>query len=217
MTQEIKFLLITGIATVGIIIAAIFFLGSNNVSQSNPNPNKVDEKILIKSDSNKIGSESAKVRLVEFGDYQCPACGLAHPIVKRITDNYKDKILFVFRNFPLSQHQNAQVAAEAAEAAGAQGKYWEMHDMLYENQDKWSDSNSPVDIFAEYAKKLNIDINKFKQDITSNKFAEKINIDQSDGSNVGVNFTPTFYLNGEKIVGSNSFADITKKIDTLLK
>lgn len=192
MTQEVKILLGIGALTLVLLFSAVFFL-SNSSSNSASNPN-IDTKLLIKPDSNKHLSETAQLTFIEFGDYQCPACGTAHPIVNQVLKNYPDKVNFVFRHFPLPQHQNAILAAEAAEAAGEQGKYWQMHDLLYENQAAWSESNDASTLFSSYAQSLNLNLDQFKSNLTSKKYLDKINADKNDGISLGVNSTPTFYF-----------------------
>lgn len=126
MSGETKTLLGIGLATIIILAVGVFL-----VNKTSPIPNSdetVDAKLLIRSNSNKISAPNAKVTLVEFGDFQCPACASAHPIVKQILNDHKGKITFVFRNFPLTQHKNARIAAEAAEASGEQNNYWKMYD-----------------------------------------------------------------------------------------
>jgi protein-disulfide isomerase len=138
------------------------------------------------------GRPEAAVTLVEYGDYQCPHCGAAHPIVNRIREVLADRLRFVFRHFPLSQiHPHAFRAAEAAEAAGAQAKFWEMHDMLFENQHALADRD-----LLRYASALGLDVDRFADDIRSNTFAEKIRQDFLGGVKSGVNGTPTFFING---------------------
>lgn len=215
MKQEIKILLIISAATIAILAGAVLLL-SGSSSTTNQNT-KTDQSILIRNDSNKMGSESAKIKLVEFGDYQCPACGAAYPVISKILVTYKNDTLFVFRNYPLSIHANSTIAAKAAEAAGVQGKYWQMYDALYQNQSTWSTSNSPIDVFTSYAKTMGLDTEKFKQDVQSNKFDAKIQEDTNDGNSIGVNATPTFYLNGKQIVGVPNYDDLKKSIDALLK
>lgn len=216
MSQEVKVIIGIGIATVGILAGAVYFFGkSSSPTTLSSSTQTVDQKILVGEDSDKIGNPSAKATLVEFADYQCPACAQAHPIVKKITEEYKDKILFVYRNFPLSQHANAITAAEAAKASGAQGKYWEMNDLLYKNQSQWSESKNSIEIFSGYAKNLSLDMDKFKQDVQSNKFADKIQRDKNDGNTLGVDATPTFFLNGQKLVGIPSYDELKNKIEQL--
>lgn len=210
MTQEAKVLLGLGAVTAGILISAVFFL--SNSKPETPNNSQVDSSSLIKSDSRKIATDSAKTTVVEFGDYQCPACKMAHPIVKQVLNDYSGKVNFVFRHFPLPQHKNALIAAEAAEAAGEQGKYFEMHNKLYENQDEWDENNNPLEIFLKYAQELNLNGEQFKGSIVGNKYREKINADKNDGSSMGVNSTPTFFINGTRM-SNFSYEEFKKRIE----
>lgn len=195
MTKEAKILIGIAIAVVaGGVLLAIYF---------NPRPTEpgapVDSQSLIRDTSHQTKQSSAKVNLVEFGDYQCPGCGAAHPILKQIVEQYKDNdnVNFVFRNFPLeSIHPNAHIAAEAAEAAGKQGKFWEMHDLLYEKQADWSTLDDPSAVFADYASTLGINVDQFKTSVSQRLFADLIKADLDDGTALGVKGTPTFYING---------------------
>ena len=140
------------------------------------------------------GSENAPVTLVEYGDYACPYCGVAYPIVKSIQRRIGDRLRFVFRNFPLVEaHPNAEHAAEAAEAAGAQGKFWEMHDLLYENQD----ALEPEDL-VQYARALKLDLKRFVLEMREHVYAERVREDFRSGVRSGVNGTPTFFINGAR-------------------
>ena len=154
-----------------------------------------------------FGNKDAKVVLVEYGDFQCPSCGGAYAQVKAATEQYKDKVAFVFRNFPLTTiHPNARAAAAVAEAAGLQGKYWEMHDQLYEAQTDWQDLSPEkrTDVFTGYATSLGLDKEKFLTDLASKAVNSKISFDQALGNKVNVDSTPTFYLNGEKLSSTDS-------------
>ncbi len=149
------------------------------------------------------GNATSPVRLIEYGDFQCPSCSAAHPGIKKIMEDYGDKIAFVFRNFPLTSiHPNAFAAATAAESAGLQGKYWEMHNILFENQNEWS-SLSPEQrtgrfiTLAQQAGVTNVDT--FKADLSSKRVADKIKFDQALGKSQNVTGTPAFFLDGEKI------------------
>lgn len=193
MTQEAKVLLSISVLIVVILLGVVFFLSSSSSAPVKDNYNPVDIKLLIKEDSHKIATDSAKITIVEFGDYQCPACALAQPIVKQVLKDYSGKVSFVFRHFPLPQHKNAFIAAQAAEAAGEQEKYWQMHDKLYENQNSWAEDNNPLEIFVKYAQELNLNLDQFKSSVTSNKYQQKITNDKNDGISLGVNSTPTFY------------------------
>lgn len=195
MTREAKILsAIFGVIVVGMI--AIFAFAGGGGSTADSNSDTVDQSKLVRPDSHKIGTGS--VQVVEFGDYQCPACAAAEPNVEKLQQEMGDKITFVFRNFPLPMHKNALAAAEAAESAGAQGKFWEMHNKLYATQTEWENLPNPVDKFAEYAKELGLDADKLKKDVEENRYADRINQDKKDGEEVGVAATPTFYINGKK-------------------
>lgn len=143
------------------------------------------------------GTNSAKVEIVEFGDYQCPYCGDAHPILQEIEDTFGEQISFVFRNFPLQNtHQYAIPAAFAAEAAGLQNKFWEMHNALFNNQHRLS-----TEIFDELAKSIGLDVQQFNADRESDTVRNKVEADFESGMRSGVNGTPSFYVNGEKFDG----------------
>ena len=144
------------------------------------------------------GLAQASVTLVEYGDYECPYCGAAYPIVKEIQERMGTKLRFIFRNFPLgNMHPHATLAAEAAEAAGAQGKFWEMHDTLYEHQDALSKND-----LLGYARRVGVDSPKFVVALSGHEFAERVREDFLSGVRSGVNGTPTFYINGARHNGS---------------
>jgi protein-disulfide isomerase len=138
------------------------------------------------------GDHEAAVMLVEYGDYECPACGLAHGVLPRLLAQSQGRIALVFRNFPLSApHPHAESAAEAAEAAGAQGRFWEMHDVLFQNQDALG-----VDSLIEYADALALDLVRFAEDLDSHRFAARVREDFLSGVRSSVSATPTFFING---------------------
>ena len=139
------------------------------------------------------GPVSASLTLVQYGDYQCPYCGAAYPEVKKVQEELGSKLLFVFRNFPLTNmHPFAMNAAETAEAAAAQGKFWQMHDFLYEHQDTLGDPS----VALGYAKKLGLDARRFEREIAEHVHQKRIKEDVNGGIRSGVNGTPTFYTNG---------------------
>lgn len=215
MATEGKVFAGLGIVTVIIVVAGAFLLGGNSTPDK-PTP-PADSKVLVREDSNIKGPKNAKVTLVEFGDFQCPACGASHPIVKQITEEYKNDVTFVFRHFPLPMHKNAVKAALAAEAAGAQDKFFEMHDLLFENQGEWGESNNPEELFEKYAKELDLDIEKFTAGIKDKKYESKINKDKADGTAVGANSTPTFFINGKIQSGGIPYDQFKAKIEEELK
>jgi protein-disulfide isomerase len=167
-----------------------------------------------------FGNKDAKVILVEYGDLQCPACGSAHPNLRKITEEYKDQIAFVFRNFPLTTiHPNARAGAAAAEAAGLQGKYWEMNNYLYEHQDDWtslSGGNTLTTKLVSYAETLGLDTAKFTTDLASSSVNQKISFDQAIGKKLGIDSTPTIYLNGVK-VESDVISDVQQSTGEKLR
>lgn len=190
MSKESKIiLLITALVLGGVAILIAF------VNMNQQDPSAILGKI-VREDSHKVGSGS--VQVVEFGDFQCPACAQAHPDVKKLKEEFGNDITFVFRNFPLPMHANAQAAAEAAEAAGVQGKFWEMHDKLFETQSQWGSLADPTSIFAQYAEELGLDREAFTEALTSRTHKDRVASDQSDGYSVGVSGTPTFFINGKR-------------------
>jgi protein-disulfide isomerase len=143
------------------------------------------------------GPETAPLTLVEYGDYQCPYCAAAYVNVRLVQDQLGPRLRFVFRNFPLTQvHPLAELAAEAAEAAGSQGKFWEMHDALYENQPALS-----PELIAALAQGLGLDMERFNEDLASGRFRERVKRDFMGGVRSGVAGTPTFFINGERYEG----------------
>jgi protein-disulfide isomerase len=148
------------------------------------------------------GSNDAPMVLVEYGDYQCPYCGAAYPIVKRIQKELGSSLRFVFRNFPITNsHPQAEWAAETAEAAAAQGKFWEMHDFLYENQRFMGDEA----YFAKQETKLKLDAKRIAREVSQGAYSSRIQEDFMSGVRSGVNGTPTFFMNGERYDGYPEF------------
>jgi protein-disulfide isomerase len=156
------------------------------------------------------GAEEAPTVLVEYGDYQCPYCGAAYPIVKRIQKHFGPRLRFVFRNFPITNaHPRAEWAAEIAEAAAAQGRFWEMHDFLYEHQAAFDDP-AP---FAKEAKRLKLDPKRIDQEVAEHAYLARIQEDYTSGIRSGVNGTPTFFINGVRYDGYPELAPIVTAIE----
>ena len=150
------------------------------------------------------GPIDAPIKLLEYGDYECPYCGQAYPIVKEIRERLGKRLCFAFRNFPLTNsHPHAEHAAEAAEAAGAQGRFWEMHDSLYENQDALEDEQ-----IAGYAAELGLNVQKLSSEVTSGAHLPRIREDFQSGAHSGVNGTPSFFINGVRYVGFDDFENL---------
>jgi formate-nitrite transporter family protein len=144
------------------------------------------------------GPDDAPVTLVEYGDYECPYCGMAHPVVKRAQRELGKQLRFVFRNFPLAEaHPHAQIAAQAAESAGAQGRFWEMHDMIFEHQDALE-----VEDLLGYATSLGLDAKQIARDLEAGTYVKRVRDDFRSGVKSGVNGTPSFFVNGVRYDGS---------------
>jgi protein-disulfide isomerase len=155
------------------------------------------------------GPHNAATELVQYGDFQCPHCGMAYPVVKEILKAFQGQIKFIFRHFPLSNvHEYAVPAAIAAEAAGRQKKFWEMHDVIYENQSELSNH-----ALAEWAAEIGLDMVAFKRDIKDDALLEKVENDFESGVRSGVNGTPSFFINGYKYNGDYGFDSLFKAIE----
>lgn len=145
------------------------------------------------------GNASAAVTLVEYSDFQCPACQAFHPILKTVLEESGDNIHFEYKHFPLPIHQHAMMAAVAAEAAGQQGKFFEFHDVLFDNQAEWAQSTSPNILFTKYANEVDLDVDVFRRQLNSSILRDKVRQEMTEGRNLGVTGTPTFFLNGERM------------------
>ena len=200
MTTESKFFIGIGVLTIIAVIAGVILLGNHKPKSQSPQTlGTASQNDLIANAPYTLGNPSAPVQLVEFADMQCPACQSAQPIVEKILEENKEKVYFVFRHYPLSVHKNAKLAAQAVEAAGAQGKFFEMTHVIYANQEEWANKPNPREDFRKYAQELSLDINRFNKDMEDLK--ENINNDFALGERVGVNSTPTFFINGQKYSG----------------
>ncbi|TSC76232.1 MAG: Protein-disulfide isomerase [Parcubacteria group bacterium Gr01-1014_31] len=162
------------------------------------------------------GNPDAAVTLMEYADFQCPACAAYAPLVKQLGDEYGDRVKIVMRHFPLRQHGNAVPASQAAEAAGRQGKFWEMHDLLYERQDAWKDSRTPLELFGTYAAELQLDAAKFQADYADPAVRAKIDAHQQSGTALQISGTPSFFVNGRAIDYPRSLEEFKQYLDAAL-
>lgn len=160
---------------------------------------------VTSSDWQRGATSTSKVTLVEYTDFQCPACGAYYPVVKQLEGEFADSLTLVVRHYPLPQHQNAKPAARAAEAAGKQGKFWDMFDALFSRQSEWSGLSDPKPSFIAYAKAIGLNEAQFLADYSSSSFDSKIQADIDSGTASGVLGTPSFYLNGVKIDNPSSY------------
>lgn len=151
-----------------------------------------------KAQSNEQGN-AAVVTITEYSDYQCPACAYFHPIVEKLKDKYGDQIELELKFFPLNSHQYAALAARAAQAAKNQGKFKEMHNLLFEEQKRWSNSRNPASIFVEFARKLDLNMEQFKNEINAAETQKIVMEEREEGRQKGVNATPTFFIDGEQL------------------
>ncbi len=178
-------------------------------------PAGFDESKFILNDSHKITSGSAKITVIHFLDYESEASQIVYPAFKQMLKEYPDQVNYVIRQFPT--HRNSIPAAKAAEAAGEQGKYWEMHDALFDNQAEWSESEDPqTDNFVRYAKSIGLDEDKFKKSLLSNDYQDKLTSERNSAIDLGANNLPTVYVNGAKYTGVFRYEDLKKILDAEL-
>lgn len=200
---------------IGSILAIIAVVFGLIIILSKPGAKTIDPNLLntklITDSSYKQGSPSAKLTMVEFADMQCPGCASINPVINKLLANFPDKIYYVFRHFPLPQHNNAQKGSQAVEAAGKQRKFKEMQDLLFSKQTQWENLANPDDYFYSQAKDLKLDLKLFQSDYQSASTIDKINQDLADGNTLQVDSTPSFFLNGKSYTGqlSNLEAEVT--------
>lgn len=212
MKTETKVLGVILILTVVFLFGGIFLLSrSSNQDAKEDNVFQIDY-----SKGQKIGSNSAKVKLVEFSDFQCPACATVEPYLLKLRSYNPEDLQIIYRHFPLPQHQFAREAATLAEVAGEEGKFWEMHDKIFETQTEWSKLNDATAFFVSLAKELGLDENKVKQAMEEDAFKSTIENDLAEGQSLRVNSTPTFFLSGRKLI-LQKFDDLGILVEQELK
>ncbi len=209
MGALVKLGLVALVGFIGFSVWQYGFSGENEGPVAAGGPIALTEQDRVKGDAN------APVTLVEYTDFQCPACGAYYPILDQLSKDLEGKMKFVVRHYPLIQiHKNALPSARAAEAAGRQGKFWEMYDVLFANQKEWSNADDPTkSIFPAYATRVGIDVEKFKQDMTDSSLDEKINQDRATGNELKISGTPSFFLNGKKLENPSSVDAFKKAIE----
>lgn len=200
-----KFVLGIIALTVVILVGAVFFFSktsSPSSSTGNSVPVSEEQKKLLDvvSDDYIKGNKEASVTLVEYLDFECEACGAYYPLVKQLAEEFKTDVRFVNRYFPLPGHKNGLPAALAVEAAARQGKYWEMHNKLFEEQKNWGEKQAAdPKIFEGYAQAIGLNMDQFKKEVASKEVKDRVERDKNSGTRLGVSGTPTFFLNGDKI------------------
>ena len=203
------------LAILAVIVVGIFgvFLLTRSDTATSPSGESAS------ASSHSRGKLDSTVEVVEYADFQCPACGQFFPIVDQVYQTYGNRVKFTFRHFPLDTiHPNARAAHRAAEAAGNQGKFFEMHDLLYKNQSAWVQLSDPTPVFEGYARDLGLDVAVYSKDFSAQATNNVINADLTEGKGKGVDSTPTFYINGVKVTNSElgSVEAFSKKIEEAL-
>jgi len=206
MSGDSKFF-VTVLAVGVLVVVGFFIFGKSSPSQTV----EIDTSV-----GHKLGSDSAVVKIVEFGDFQCPACKAAAPPLKEAYAKNGNIVQIIYRHIPLPSHQNSDESAQASEAAALQGKFWEMYDLLYANQESWQSLPDPFSVFESFATTLSLDLKKFRSDYKSSDSTKNVQRDKADADKYGVSSTPTFFVNGEKITGAQSVEAWQKIIDTKL-
>lgn len=219
--------IIFGVICVLVLGGLVLLANKDKKDVSSIDPSKIIASTDTEIGDHVYGNKDAKVILFEYGDFQCPSCGGAFPQLQTIKETYKNQIAFVFRNFPLTSiHPNALAAATAAEAAGVQGKYWEMHSALYTNQDAWSSSSTSDrnGIFESYATTVGVNLDQYRTDLVSKKVADKISRDRALAKKLNLDSTPSILIGSDKMssdvvsnVVSGDGSKLTAELDKSLK
>lgn len=196
----------------GVVIAAVLVIAGIAIFSKGGSSNTITD--IDTTIGHKLGPDTAKVKIVEFGDFQCPACAAAAEAFEQAQKQNAEDVQIIFRHFPISEiHKNAKQASMAAEAAANQNKFWEMYQRLFQAQDSWAGLTDPTNIFVSYAQELGLDEGKFKDDLSSSATKEIVERDNDYGISAGVSQTPTFYINGKKVTGSVTVEQWQQYID----
>jgi len=212
-----RYALPLGILGVILILIILVVFSSNDSGGPNYTGGNTQEPAI--SDEWVRGNKDSSVVLIEYSDFQCPACKLYEGLLFQVQEQYGDRVAFIYRHFPLTQiHANADLAARASEAAGLQDKFWEMQDLLFTGQDQWSKLINANSVFKGYAQELGLDLTKFQKDITSEAVRQQVVDDYARGLKVGVAGTPTFILNGVKLPRNpGSYEEFAALLDQIVQ
>jgi protein-disulfide isomerase len=216
MKRKLPFLII--VAALGITLVTAWYWKRTatrsplNVSRNARNQDRGPVREGAKP-AHVLGPADAPVLLEEFGDFQCPTCGALHATLDDLKEALGPRVVLVFRQFPLvNAHANAMSAARAAEAAGLQQKFWEMHNLLFEKQKDWSDLADPKPTFQSYASQIGLDVSKFQADLSNPAIDERITLDRERGRWIGINSTPTLFLNGREVAPESMSPDKLRRL-----
>lgn len=207
----------TFIAVITLISLFILFGFISFLDKSTPSQDVIASILNIDNDDWVFGNKDSKVVLVEYLDYECEACARVSPMVEAVKEEYKEKVAFVVRYFPLPGHQYSKQSAYVVEAAGQQGKYWEMSKLMFNNQSKWSGNPKSSGIFENYAFDLGLNMEQFNSDITSVQIKERVAHDLKGGKELSIQGTPTFFLNGQKINTPQDISNFRTILDAEIK
>jgi len=200
MKRYLPFVIVAGVALVALGSGAILYRAKRQQQQLRPIPENKALSQTTEAESIHIrGNPNAPVTLEEFGDFQCPPCGSFATFSEQLLKEYDSRLRIVFRNFPLSAHEHAREAALAAEAAGFQGKFWEMYDVLYREQVFWTYAPNTRELFESYAGTIGLNLNQFKEDMDGEKARERVDSDHALGDSLGVKVTPALFINNEPL------------------
>lgn len=204
---------IGGIALLGLAVFGLEHLASQDEQQ------RLTALSITANDAKTIGADNPTVTLLEYSDFQCPACASYAPLVHAVAEKFPETLKVAYRYFPLTAiHPNAMISAQAAEAARLQGKFWEMHDQLFTHQTDWASSENPLDIFQAYAQTLELDTDRFLSDIQSDAVIDAVKNDEALGMQANIPGTPSFFLNGKKLDNPQSLEEFEKVItDAIVK
>ena len=213
-TQKRIIIWASAILIVGVTIIGIWSIANSDKTVTSQGNGIIAENITAGEWTK--GAENPKVTLVEYSDFQCPACAAYYSLIDKTILEYGDRISFTYRHFPLPQHKNALAASYASEAAGKQGKFWEMNQMLFERQSKWAESYTATQTFEGYAKELNLDLTQYKKDVSSPETKESVSHDRKTGEASSVQSTPTFFLNNKKMQSPRTYEEFKALIEYAL-
>lgn len=209
-TQKRIIIWASAVLIIGIIAVGAWSIATSPTTPINNNGLLSEE--ITASDWTK-GAQNPKVTLVEYSDFQCPACGAYFEMIEQAITEYGDRLSFTYRHFPLTQHKNALSASYASEAAGKQGKFWEMHKLIFEHQTDWAEESNASEIFKGYAQELKLDPARFTTDVVSTEAKDAVAHDKETGLRSGVDSTPSFYLNGKKMQNPRSYDELKALIE----
>ena len=198
MKRYLPFVIVIGVALTTLGSGTLLYRAKREQLKNIPE----SESVLAKTNTHSAhirGNPDAPVTLEEFGDFQCPPCGKFSEFVEELLKEYNPRLRLVFRNFPLSGHEHAREAALAAEAAGLQGKFWEMHDTLYREQETWTKAPNVRELFESYAGTIGLDVDQFKKDMDGDKARERVDSDRALADFLGVKATPTLFINNRPV------------------